>query len=45
MWNNISSASMGFQIGYWIVNVIFGLMFLSSLLLIVLTHPQEFKNR
>jgi uncharacterized membrane protein len=45
MWNNISSASMGFQIGYWIVNVIFGSLFILSVLLLVMTHPQELKNR
>jgi len=43
--NKISSASIELQLMYWGVNVIYGLMFLSSLLLIVKTHPQELKNR
>lgn len=41
----VPAVSTEFQLIYWSVNVLFGLLFISTLVLIVKTHPQELNNR
>ena len=45
MLDRIPAVSTELQISYWGVNVLFGLLFISTLVLIVKTHPQELNNR
>ena len=45
MFDRIPAASTELQLMYWGVNVLFGLLFISTLVLIVKTHPQELNNR
>ena len=45
MLDRIPAASTELLISYWGVNVLFGILFISTLVLIVKTHPQELNNR
>lgn len=41
----VPAVSTELQLIYWSVNVLFGILFISTLVLIVKTHPQELNNR